>query len=49
MNTNMQDPVGMERNSMGKDTGFPEPLSLGMFDLPFLSFCGWEATHDDVR
>ncbi|RAL58991.1 hypothetical protein DID88_009020 [Monilinia fructigena] len=23
----MQEPLGMERNSMGKDTGFPEPLS----------------------
>ncbi|KAB8288488.1 hypothetical protein EYC80_010153 [Monilinia laxa] len=27
MNANMQEPLGMERNSMGKDTGFPEPLS----------------------
>lgn len=27
MNANMQEPLGMERNSLGKDTGFPEPLS----------------------
>ncbi|KAA8569755.1 hypothetical protein MFRU_004g04490 [Monilinia fructicola] len=27
MNANMQEPLGMERNYMGKDTGFPEPLS----------------------
>lgn len=30
MNANMQEPLGMERNSLGKDTGFPEPLSHGM-------------------
>jgi len=28
MNANVQEPLGMERNSLGKDTGFPEPLSL---------------------
>ncbi|QSZ36864.1 hypothetical protein DSL72_006747 [Monilinia vaccinii-corymbosi] len=27
MNANMQEPLGVERNSSGKDTGFPEPLS----------------------
>lgn len=33
----MQEPLGMERNSLGKDTGFPEPLSHGMllFLIPF--------------
>ncbi|KAH7412396.1 hypothetical protein BKA64DRAFT_327914 [Cadophora sp. MPI-SDFR-AT-0126] len=27
MNNNIQDPPAAERNSLGKDTGFPEPLS----------------------
>ncbi|KAF7861366.1 hypothetical protein EAF04_007931 [Stromatinia cepivora] len=26
MNANMQEPMGMERNYSGRDTGFPEPL-----------------------
>ncbi|ESZ94079.1 hypothetical protein SBOR_5555 [Sclerotinia borealis F-4128] len=27
MSAHMQEPLGAERNSLGKDTGFPEPLS----------------------